>query len=100
MSKSAINVRADGRQGLLPALLAISAVWLVFWALVGGMFFGLAGADPALGGKAPVLCAIVFAPPSALLLVGFLGLAALWRPAVLSRRAANRGSRNISVEID
>ena len=100
MGKSATDVAADGRQGLLPALLAISAVWLVFWALVGGMFFGLAGPDPALGGEAPVLCAIVFAPPIALLLAGLLGMTALWRPAVLPRRAADRRSRNISVELD
>lgn len=75
---------ADGRQALLRVWMSISAVWLVFWAI-------LTGAAAATLGLAPFplapISGMVLIPPLALLALGWGA-----RLAFEALRAARRGS--------
>ena len=98
MTTSARNVEADPGQGLLRVLLTIAAVWLIFWALIGGVFFAVGGPGDTLIGEARLLCLAVFAPPAVVLTVGLLGSEALSRSARLAGKPARPLTRAIGLE--
>ncbi len=100
MARPANRMEGDGAQNLLRVLLTISAVWLMFWALMGALMFAVAGPGLTLGGEVRVLCLAVFAPPAALLALGLVGVEALSRTAVPAREGGRRMTRSIGVDHD
>ena len=91
---------AETRRCVMRALLAVSAVWLTFWALIAGVFITAAGPTMSLAWDFPFLCLLVFTPPLTLLAAGLLGVEALARLGLAAPRPQVRVSRDIRIELD
>lgn len=94
------NAEADSGQALLRVSLTISAVWLVFWVLIGGIFFTVAGPGITMIGDLRAVCVAVFAPPAALLTIGLIGSEALSRAARPAGKSGRPLSRTIGLDRD
>ena len=90
------SVRADlsdARQCLIRFWMAISAVWLTFWLLIGGVVLLTVEIPSAYSAELGSFALIVLAPPLALLAIGTIGTFASQRMADAFCPEAERSRR-------
>ena len=74
MSEASVRAEvSDARQCMFRFWMAISAVWLTFWLLIGGIALLIVEIPYALSPELGSFVLIVIAPPAALLLIGIIG---------------------------
>ena len=74
MSEAGVRAEiSDARQCMFRFWMAISAVWLTFWLLIGGIALLIVEIPYALSPELGSFVLIVIAPPAALLLIGIIG---------------------------
>ena len=74
MSEASVRAEvSDARQCMFRFWMAISAVWLTFWLLIGGIVLVTVEIPYAFSPELGSFALIVVAPPAVLLLIGLVG---------------------------